>query len=230
MGAAAPGVSSGTAMKRMEQLAKQVLPNGVSYEWTELAHQQEQQGIPTLLIFAASALFVFLVLAAQYESWKIPLSILLIIPMCLLAAFAGLNIRSMPVDILAQIGVVVLLGLAAKNAILIVEFAKHHQDEDGLPAEEAATLSARERLRPILMTSLAFIAGVAPLAVAYGAGAEMRQSLGTTVFFGMLGVTLFGLLFTPAFYTIVRRNPSEVPHQKHSATHELTVADGRRPV
>jgi hydrophobe/amphiphile efflux-1 (HAE1) family protein len=230
MGAAAPGVSSGTAMKRMEQLAKQVLPNGVSYEWTELAHQQEQQGIPTLLIFAASALFVFLVLAAQYESWKIPLSILLIIPMCLLAAFAGLNIRSMPVDILAQIGVVVLLGLAAKNAILIVEFAKHHQDEDGLPAEEAATLSARERLRPILMTSLAFIAGVAPLAVAYGAGAEMRQSLGTTVFFGMLGVTLFGLLFTPAFYTIVRRNPSEVPHQKHSATQELTVADGRRPV
>jgi len=230
MGAAAPGVSSGTAMKRMEQLTKQILPNGVSYEWTELAHQQEQQGIPTLLIFAASALFVFLVLAAQYESWKIPLSILLIIPMCLLAAFAGLNIRHMPVDILAQIGVVVLLGLAAKNAILIVEFAKHHQDEDGLPAEEAATLSARERLRPILMTSLAFIAGVAPLAVAYGAGAEMRQSLGTTVFFGMLGVTLFGLLFTPAFYTIVRRNPSEVPHPKHSATQELAEADGRRPV
>jgi hydrophobe/amphiphile efflux-1 (HAE1) family protein len=230
MGAAAPGVSSGTAIKRMEQLAHQVLPNGIGFEWTELAHQQEQQGIPTLLILGASALFVFLVLAAQYESWKIPLSILLIIPMCLLAACAGLNLRTMPIDILAQIGFVVLLGLAAKNAILIVEFAKHHQDQDGVSAEEAATQSARERLRPILMTSLAFIAGVAPLAVAYGAGSEMRQSLGTTVFFGMLGVTLFGLLFMPAFYTIVRRNPRELPTLKAPSTPDLTTLDSRRPV
>jgi multidrug efflux pump subunit AcrB len=214
----------------MEQLAHQVLPNGIGFEWTEIAHQQEQQGIPTLLIFGASALFVFLVLAAQYESWKIPLSILLIIPMCLLAACAGLNLRTMPIDILAQIGFVVLLGLAAKNAILIVEFAKHHQDQDGVPAEEAATQSARERLRPILMTSLAFIAGVAPLAVAYGAGSEMRQSLGTTVFFGMLGVTLFGLLFMPAFYTIVRRNPRELPTLKAPSTPDLTTLDSRRPV
>ena len=231
MGSAGPGVASGTAIRRMEQLADQVLPNGIGYEWTEIAHQQAQQGIPTLLIFGASALFVFLVLAAQYESWKIPLSILMIIPMCLLAASTGLNLRMMPIDILAQIGFVVLLGLAAKNAILIVEFAKHHQDQDGISAEEAATQSARERLRPILMTSLAFIAGVAPLAVAYGAGAEMRQSLGTTVFFGMLGVTLFGLLFTPAFYTVVRGNRRPIPVTATAALDDLTPLGGnRRPI
>ena len=205
MGAAAPGVASGTAMKRIAELARQVLPAGVTFEWTDLAFQQEKQGIPTLLIFAASGLFVFLVLAAQYESWKMPLAILLIVPMCLFAASTGLYIRSMPIDILAQIGFVVLLGLAAKNAILIVEFAKQRQDEDGAEAEDAAVHSARTRLRPILMTSFAFIAGVAPLVVAHGAGSEMRQSLGTAVFFGMLGVTIFGLLFTPAFYTIVSR-------------------------
>jgi hydrophobe/amphiphile efflux-1 (HAE1) family protein len=205
MGAAGPGVSSGTAVKRMEELATQVLPKGISYEWTDLAFQQEQQGIPTILIFGAAALFVFLVLTAQYESWKIPLAILLIVPMCLLAASSGLHLRSMPIDILAQIGFVVLLGLAAKNAILIVEFAKQHQDDDGVEPEEAATISARTRLRPILMTSIAFIAGVAPLAIASGAGSEMRQALGTTVFFGMLGVTIFGLLFTPAFYTFIQK-------------------------
>jgi hydrophobe/amphiphile efflux-1 (HAE1) family protein len=205
MGAAAPGIASGTAVKRLAELADQVLPTGIGFEWTDLAFQQEQQGIPTLLIFGAAALFVFLVLAAQYESWKIPLAILLIVPMCLLAASTGLHLRSMPIDILAQIGFVVLLGLAAKNAILIVEFAKQHQDEDGVEPEEAAVISARTRLRPILMTSFAFIAGVAPLAIASGAGSEMRQALGTTVFFGMLGVTIFGLLFTPAFYTVVRK-------------------------
>ena len=205
IGAAAPGVASGTAMKRMAELANQVLPVGVTFEWTELAHQQEQQGIPTLLIFAASALFVFLVLAAQYESWKTPLAILLIVPMCLLASSTGLHLRDMPIDILAQIGFVVLLGLAAKNAILIVEFAKQRQDDDGASAEDAAVHSAKTRLRPILMTSFAFIAGVFPLAIANGAGSEMRQSLGTAVFAGMIGVTVFGLLFTPAFYTVVRK-------------------------
>ena len=204
MGAAAPGTASGDAIKRMEEIATQVLPNGITFEWTDLAHQQEQQSTSPLMIFAASALFVFLVLAAQYESWKTPLAIVLIVPMCLLASAIGLDIRGMPIDILAQIGFVVLVGLAAKNAILIVEFAKQRQDEDGVEAEEAAVHSAHVRLRPILMTSFAFIAGVAPLAVATGAGAEMRQSLGTTVFFGMLGVTIFGLLFTPAFYTFVR--------------------------
>jgi hydrophobe/amphiphile efflux-1 (HAE1) family protein len=205
LGGAAPGVASGTGMERMEVLSKRVLPPGTNFEWTDLAHQQEQQGTPTLVIFAASALFVFLVLAAQYESWKMPLSIVLIVPMCLLASATGLHVRGMPIDILAQIGFVVLVGLAAKNAILIVEFARQRQDEDGVAAEEAATEAARTRLRPILMTSFAFILGVAPLAVATGAGAEMRQSLGTAVLFGMIGVTAFGLLFTPAFYTVIRK-------------------------
>src|SRR6202167_5934472 len=131
LGAAGPGVASGTAMARMEGLAKEVLPPGFTIEWTELSHQEEQQGIPTVAIFAASALFVFLVLAAQYESWRTPLAIVLIVPMCLLAATTGLNIRTMPIDILAQIGFVVLVGLAAKNAILIVEFAKQRQDDHG---------------------------------------------------------------------------------------------------
>jgi hydrophobe/amphiphile efflux-1 (HAE1) family protein len=205
LGSGAPGVSSGTAMKHMQDIAARVLPPGITFEWTDLSHQQEQQGTPTLLIFGASALFVFLVLAAQYESWALPLSIVLIVPMCLLASSSGLHARGMPIDILAQIGFVVLVGLAAKNAILIVEFAKQHEDEDHIAAEEAAVHSAQTRLRPILMTSFAFILGVAPLAVAHGAGAEMRQSLGTAVLFGMIGVTLFGLLFTPVFYTIVRK-------------------------
>jgi hydrophobe/amphiphile efflux-1 (HAE1) family protein len=208
MGSAAPGVASGTAMEHITELAHKVLPNGVTFEWTDLAFQQQKHGIPTLVIFAASGLFVYLVLAAQYESWKTPLAILLIVPMCLLASASGLNARSMPIDILAQIGFVVLLGLAAKNAILIVEFAKQRQDEEHESAEDAAVHAAQTRLRPILMTSLAFIAGVAPLAVATGAGSEMRQSLGTAVFFGMLGVTVFGLVFTPAFYTILHKRRS----------------------
>jgi multidrug efflux pump subunit AcrB len=217
LGTAAPGVASGTAMARMEVLAQQVLPPGFAIEWTELSHQQEQQGIPTIAIFAASALFVFLVLAAQYESWKLPLAIVLIVPMCLLASATGLAFRGMPIDILAQIGFVVLVGLAAKNAILIVEFARQRQDQDGYRPERAATAAARIRLRPILMTSFAFILGVFPLAVATGAGAEMRQSLGTAVFFGMLGVTIFGLLFTPAFYTFIRKLGSRGTLETESA-------------
>jgi multidrug efflux pump subunit AcrB len=204
MGAAGAGISSGTAMTRMEELAKQVLPMGVAFEWTELSYQEKQQGTPTILVFAAAALFVFLVLAAQYESWKTPLSIVLILPMCLLTAAAGLQLRGMPIDILAQIGFVVLVGLAAKNAILIVEFARQEQARGESP-EQAAVGAAKTRLRPILMTSFAFILGVLPLATATGAGAEMRQSLGTAVFFGMLGVTIFGLLFTPAFYVMIQR-------------------------
>ena len=203
-GVAAPGVATGTALQHMETLAAQVLPPGIGFEWTEIAFQQEQKGTPTMLVFGAAALFVFLVLAANYESWKLPLSVVLIVPMCLLASVTGLGLRGMPIDILAQIGFVVLVGLAAKNAILIVEFARQAQEAGSTPAEAAVT-AARRRLRPILMTSLAFILGVAPLVVATGAGAEMRQSLGTAVFAGMLGVTGFGLIFTPAFYTLMQR-------------------------
>jgi hydrophobe/amphiphile efflux-1 (HAE1) family protein len=203
-GVAAPGVATGTALHRMEELARQVLPPGIGFEWTEIAFQQEQKGTPTFLVFGAAALFVFLVLAAKYESWKIPLAVVLIVPMCLLASVSGLLFRGLPIDILAQIGFVVLVGLAAKNAILIVEFARQHQADSSTPAE-AAVYAARTRLRPILMTSLAFILGVTPLMVAAGAGAEMRRSLGTAVFGGMLGVTAFGLILTPAFYTLVQR-------------------------
>jgi hydrophobe/amphiphile efflux-1 (HAE1) family protein len=221
MGVAAPGVATGSALARMEELAQEVLPPGIGFEWTELAFQQQQRGTPTMLVFGAAALFVFLVLAAQYESWKLPLAVVLIVPMCLLASVTGLLLRDMSIDVLAQIGFVVLVGLAAKNAILIVEFARQAQ-EQGASAEEASVRAARTRLRPILMTSFAFILGVAPLVVATGAGAEMRQSLGTAVFAGMLGVTGFGLLFTPVFYTLVRR----IGGSEHVATKSKTMSQG----
>jgi HAE1 family hydrophobic/amphiphilic exporter-1 len=202
-GNVAPGYSTGQAIAAMEKLAAERLPDGFGYEWTELSYQEKLAGNIGLLVFAASVVFVFLVLAAQYESWSLPLSVILIVPMCLLAAVSGLLLRGMNVDILAQVGFVVLVGLAAKNAILIVEFARQGEEE-GRNRFEAAVLAARTRLRPILMTSLAFILGVVPLAIATGAGAEMRRSLGTAVFFGMLGVTLFGLIFTPVFYVVIR--------------------------
>ena len=231
-GVATPGVATGTALHRMEELAHQVLPKGISFEWTDLAFQQQQRGTSTLLVFGAAALFVFLVLVAQYESWKLPLAIVLIVPMCLLASVSGLLARGMSIDILAQIGFVVLVGLAAKNAILIVEFARQ-REEEGAASGEAAVHAARTRLRPILMTSFAFILGVAPLAVATGAGAEMRQSLGTAVLFGMLGVTCFGLIFTPAFYTFIgglgrkehkRGVPNRGAHSKSRVDREPVVS------
>ena len=226
-GVAAPGVATGTALHRMEELAAQVLPPGIGFEWTEIAFQQQQKGTPTFLVFGAAALFVFLVLAAKYESWKMPLAVVLIVPMCLLASVSGLMLRGLPIDILAQIGFVVLVGLAAKNAILIVEFA-HQREVGGSPLAEAAVYAARTRLRPILMTSMAFLLGVAPLVVATGAGAEMRQSLGTAVFGGMLGVTAFGLIFTPAFYTLVQRLGFAPAAPRPRDAGRLASSSGRR--
>ena len=198
-----PGYSTGYALVAMEKLAKERLPDGFGYEWTELAYQEKLVGNTGLLVFGASVVFVFLVLAAQYESWALPLSVVLIVPMCLLAGVSGLLLRGFDVNILGQIGFIVLIGLAAKNAILIVEFARQ-AEEQGQDRFQAAMQAARTRLRPILMTSFAFILGVVPLAIATGAGSEMRQSLGTAVFFGMLGVTGFGLIFTPVFYVMIR--------------------------
>jgi HAE1 family hydrophobic/amphiphilic exporter-1 len=202
-GETAPGVSSGQGLAAMEALAARTLPQGMGYEWTELALQQKLAGNTAALVFALAVVFVFLLLAAQYESLTLPLAVILIVPMCLLAAILGGNLRGFDNNILTQIGLVVLVGLAAKNAILIVEFAAQAEVR-GATRWNAAVEAARTRLRPILMTSFAFILGVVPLVIASGAGAEMRQALGTSVFFGMLGVTLFGLLFTPVFYVATR--------------------------
>ncbi|KPF59060.1 RND transporter [alpha proteobacterium AAP81b] len=196
-----PGFSSGQALAAMEKLAAQRLPAGFGFEWTELAYQEKTQGNTASIVFALAVVFVFLLLAAQYESLVLPLAVILIVPMCLLAAILGVNLRGFDNNILTQIGLVVLVGLAAKNAILIVEFAKQ-AEERGMERHVAAAEAARTRLRPILMTSFAFILGVVPLVIASGPGAEMRQALGTAVFFGMIGVTIFGLLFTPVFYVI----------------------------
>jgi hydrophobe/amphiphile efflux-1 (HAE1) family protein len=203
-GSAAPGTSSGQSLSIMEKLADQSLPAGYDHEWTGIAYQQTTAGNTAGLVFGMAVLFVFLVLAAQYESVTLPLAIILIVPMCLLAAMAGVNIRGMDNNILTQIGLVVLIALAAKNAILVVEFAKQAEEQDGLSTVDAAVHAARTRLRPILMTSFAFILGAVPLVIATGAGAELRQALGTAVFFGMAGVTGFGLLFTPTFYVVCR--------------------------
>jgi hydrophobe/amphiphile efflux-1 (HAE1) family protein len=202
-GAAAPGFSQGQAIQIMERLAAETLPSGFSYEWTTLAYQQIKAGSTAMFAFILAVVFVFLVLAAQYESLTLPLAVIMIVPMCLIASITGVVLRGMDNNILTQVGFVVLIGLAAKNAILIVEFAKQLEDQ-GRDRYQAATEAAELRLRPILMTSLAFILGVVPLAIAIGAGAELRQALGTAVVFGMIGVTVFGLIFTPAFYVVVR--------------------------
>jgi multidrug efflux pump subunit AcrB len=202
-GSAAPGYSSGEAIAQMERLAA-AMPGGIDFEWTELAFQERQTGNVGLLIFPLSVIFVLLLLTAQYESWSLPTAIVLIVPLCILFALLGVWLRGMDNNVLTQIGFVVLIGLASKNAILIVEFATQ-QEEAGQSIYSAATNAAQLRLRPILMTSFAFILGVVPLVIASGAGAEMRQALGTAVFSGMLGVTLVGLFFTPVFYVVTRR-------------------------
>jgi multidrug efflux pump subunit AcrB len=203
-GSAAPGYSQGQAIEIMQRLAAETLPDGFSYEWTTLAFQQIRAGNTALFAFGLAVVFVFLVLAAQFESLTLPLAVILIVPMCLVAAISGVILRAQDNNILTQVGFVVLIGLAAKNAILIVEFAKQLEDE-GRTRWEAAVEGARLRFRPVVMTSLAFILGVTPLVWAVGAGAELRQVLGTTVFSGMIGVTAFGLIFTPAFYVLCRR-------------------------
>lgn len=203
MGNVTPGYSTGEALDQVELVAGNVLQDGFDIAWTDLAYQEKTQGDTSVVAFTLAVVFVFLLLAALYESWLLPLAVILIVPMCILAAMLGISLRGMDNNILTQIGLLVLVGLAAKNAILIVEFARQLEAE-GRSRVEAAIEAARLRLRPILMTSFAFIFGVVPLAIATGAGAEMRQALGTAVFSGMLGVTLFGLVFTPVFYVVCR--------------------------
>ena len=202
-GNAAPGYSQGQGIQIMQKLAAETLPAGFSYEWTTLAFQQLRAGNTAFFAFGLGVVFVFLVLAAQYESLTLPLAVILIVPMCLVAAIVGVILRGMDNNILTQVGFIVLIALASKNAILIVEFAKQLEDK-GRNRVDAAVEAARLRLRPIVMTSLAFVLGVAPLVWAYGAGAELRSALGTAVFSGMIGVTVFGLIFTPVFYVVAR--------------------------
>lgn len=203
-GTTSPGFSTGQSLETMERLANEILPPGMGFEWTELAYQQKQVGNSSFYIFPLAVLFVFLVLVAQYENWSLPLAVIIIVPLCLFGAIWLLWWREMDNNILSQIGFVVLIGLAAKNAILIVEFAKQQEDA-GIDTHTAASEASRLRLRPILMTSFAFILGVVPLMIASGAGWEMRQALGTPVFGGMLFVTLVGIFLTPVFYVMIRR-------------------------
>jgi multidrug efflux pump len=203
-GGAAPGYSSGQAQAAIEKLLKEELPNGMTYEWTDLTFQQILSGNTALLVFPLCVLLAFLVLAALYESWSLPLAVILIVPMTLLSAIAGIIISKGDNNIFTQIGLIVLVGLACKNAILIVEFAKDKQDQ-GMSPLDAVLDACRMRLRPILMTSFAFIMGVIPLVTSTGAGSEMRRAMGVAVFSGMLGVTFFGLLLTPVFFVLIRR-------------------------
>jgi multidrug efflux pump len=207
----APGFSSGQAQAAMTKILNETLPHGMAFEWTDLAYQQTLAGGSSLFVFPLCVIFVYLVLAAQYESLTLPLAIILIVPMCLLAAITGVLLTHGDNNIFTQVGLIVLVGLACKNAILIVEFAKHLEEEQGHDTVTAVLEAARMRLRPILMTSIAFIMGVVPLVLAGGAGAEVRHTLGIVVFAGMLGVTFFGLLLTPVFYVLIRRLAKRQP-------------------
>jgi multidrug efflux pump len=199
----APGTSSGRAVALMQEAANREMPASMASEWTDLAYLHLQAGNTAMFFFALAVVFVFLVLAAQYESWKLPLAVILVVPMCLFCSLIEVALAMMEVTIFTQIGFVVLVGLASKNAILIVEFAKQQQ-EAGIPRLEATLRACRLRLRPILMTSFAFIPGVVPLVEAEGAGSEMRRSLCVVVFSGMFGVTLFGVFLTPVFYYVLQ--------------------------
>jgi multidrug efflux pump subunit AcrB len=227
-GAAAPGYSQGQAIEIMQRLAAEALPDGFAYEWTTLALQQIRAGNTAMFAFVLAVVFVFLVLAAQFESLTLPLAVILIVPMCLIASIVGVVLRGQDNNILTQVGFVVLIGLAAKNAILIVEFAKQLED-GGRNRFDAAVEAAHLRLRPILMTSFAFILGVTPLVWAVGAGAEMRQTLGTAVFSGMIGVTLFGLIFTPVFYVVTRWIAVHLStRRRQEPSKQPTKADSRK--
>jgi multidrug efflux pump len=217
-GDAAPGFSSGQAQEAIEKILKDTLPKGMTYEWTELTYQQILAGNTALYVFPLCVLFVFLVLAAQYESLGLPLAVILIVPMCLLCAIAGVFLTGGDNNIFTQIGLIVLVGLACKNAILIVEFARELELQ-GKGIVEAAIEASKLRLRPILMTSFAFIMGVVPLVISTGAGAEMRNAMGIAVFSGMLGVTFFGLLFTPVFYVAIRKISVALSHDTHAPGH-----------
>jgi multidrug efflux pump len=231
----APGVSSGDAIIIIKQLADKL---GVPFEWTEITYLQILAGNVALLIFAMGTVLVYLVLAAKYESWRLPLAVILVVPMCLLASVTGMAIAHLPVDIFVQIGFLVLVGLASKNAILIVEYAQQLRQE-GKELWEAAVEASRQRFRPIVMTSFAFIFGVVPLVLAEGAGAEMRQSLGTAVFSGMIGVTVFGVLLTPVFYYALtwlgerrRSRKTQAPHfgaAAHVAADGVPASTGGSP-
>jgi hydrophobe/amphiphile efflux-1 (HAE1) family protein len=227
-GNVAPGHSTGQALTTMEKVAAETLPAGYDFEWTGIAYQQVTAGNTAGIVFGMAVFFVFLVLAAQYESLTLPLAIVLIVPMCLFAAMAGVQLRGMDNNILTQIGLVVLIALAAKNAILVVEFAKQAEEDQGMSIVDAAVYAAKTRLRPILMTSFAFILGAVPLVIAEGAGSELRQALGTAVFFGMAGVTGFGLLFTPTFYVVCRTLAEKLrrqPRDEHGHGYALQPAE-----
>ena len=198
----------------VERIAAETLPQGIAYEWTELTYQEILAGNSAVLIFPISILLVFLVLAAQYESLTLPLAILLIVPMGLLAAMTGVYLTHGDNNVFTQIGLMVLVGLSAKNAILIVEFARELEFAGRTPLR-AAIEASRLRLRPILMTSMAFVMGVLPLVLSSGAGSEMRHAMGVAVFFGMIGVTAFGLFLTPVFYVLLRHLTGNKPLKQH---------------
>jgi multidrug efflux pump len=218
-GDASAGTSSGQALKTMQEAARRDLPDAMRTEWTELALLQLQTGNTAAFAFVLAVILVFLVLAAQYESWALPLAVILVVPMCLLCSCVGVIMAHMDINIFTQVGFIVLVGLACKNAILIIEFAKAEHDK-GSSRKQATLEACQLRLRPIMMTSLAFILGVVPLMLSVGAGAEMRRTLGTAVFSGMLGVTLFGIFLTPVFYYVIQWFSDQAQARKDKALSE----------